>query len=190
MNLLAVDTTSEQIVLAVSKDGVNDYYVGEEGAKRHNATLLNAMDSFLQKNDLSVDKIDVFGVVVGPGSFTGIRIGVATVNALALSTGKKTVAVTSLEVPVKDGENALVALDCKHDNYYCGLFQDGNVTYAPMTKTEIEAIDVAKIFLSGVHPKEMLDICLKKAAAGDFCGQAKPFYMKRSSAERETGIIC
>lgn len=190
MNLLAVDTTSDQIVLALYKEGSSDYFVGEKGAKKHNSVLLNDVDGFLQKNDLSINDIDVFGAVVGPGSFTGIRIGVSTVNALAISLGKKTVSVTSLEVPVQEGEDALVALDCKHDNYYCGLFKSGNATYFPLTRSEIEKNDEKKIFLDGVYPRELLDKCVKKALAGDFCGQAKPFYMKRSSAERETGILC
>lgn len=190
MILLAVDTSSEAIVLSLQNGDNKDYFIGEKGSRRHNAGLLSDMDAFLKKNDLTIAQVDVFGVVVGPGSFTGIRIGVATVNALSFALDKKVVSVTSLELPVEGNERVLTALDCKHDNYYCGLFEGDSVSYMPLTKAEIDGKDVKKIFLQRTYEKELLEKCVAKAEKGEFCIQAKPFYLKRSSAERETGILC
>ena len=190
MKLLAVDTSSDAIVLALANGDKKDYFVGEKGAKRHNAALLSDIDAFLERNDMSLQDVDVFGVVVGPGSFTGIRIGVATVNAFSLALHKKIVAVTSLELPVDGRGRVLTALDCRHDNFYCGIFENGEAEYLPLTREEIEKADCPVVYLSGNYQEELLEKCLLKAEKGEFYTQAKPFYLKRSSAERETGILC
>ena len=190
MKLLALDTTTENIVIGLHVEGHNEVFVGEKGSKKHNAALLGLIDDLLKNNGLDIKDIDVFGVSVGPGSFTGIRVGVATINAFALANNKKTVEVVTLDLPVVEGENVLTMIDCKHDNYYCGLYIDGKVDYLPLTKVEIDAIKVDKILMNGTYGKELIFKCLQKAERGDFVTQAKPFYLKRSSAERETGILC
>lgn len=189
MKILAVDTTSEYIVLALKNGGSEDYFVSERGCKKHNSTLLFHIDEILKKNGLTLADVDVFGVAVGPGSFTGIRVGVATVNAFALALGKKTVEVTTLELPAEE-DDVVTMLDCRHNNFYCGVFRGGKREYLALTEEEAEKIPLPKIRMEGVYPGQLLKKCADKAAAGDFCAQAKPFYLKPSSAERETGIIC
>ncbi|MBR1747170.1 MAG: tRNA (adenosine(37)-N6)-threonylcarbamoyltransferase complex dimerization subunit type 1 TsaB [Clostridia bacterium] len=190
MNILALDTSAEKIVLSLFANDKKDYYIGQGAAKKHNSELLIQIDSFLKRNGLTVEELDVIGVVVGPGSFTGIRIGVATANALAKALSKKIIEVTSLELPVEDAGRVLVALDCKHDNYYCGLFENDTVEYQPLTRSEIDSFDGKVLFLNGAYEKELLEKVLTKTDREEFSSQAKPFYMKRSSAERETGILC
>ena len=89
MNILCIDTSADSIALALLLEGDSpQYFVGADDKKKHNSVLLGYIEEFLAKNNTFIQQIDVFGVVVGPGSFTGIRVGVATVNALALR-GKK-----------------------------------------------------------------------------------------------------
>ena len=91
MNILAIDTSTDKITLGLAIGEKKAYYIGEKGCKRHNSALLECVDALLSSNGVTVGDIDVFGVVRGPGSFTGIRIGVATVNALAMGVGAKIV---------------------------------------------------------------------------------------------------
>lgn len=68
------------------------------GKFRTSEILLPTIDSLLTKEGLSLSDLDYVGVVVGPGSFTGIRIGVSTVRAIAYTLGKKCVPVTYFDV--------------------------------------------------------------------------------------------
>lgn len=189
MRLLCLDTTTEYIVLALKNDNKSDFYISEKGCKKHNSILLSAIDAFLEKNGLKISDIDVFGVAIGPGSFTGIRVGVATVNAFSMALNKKIVEVTTLELPVKE-DKTMTLLDCKHDNYYCGIFDGDKKEYLALNKCEIERYDYAKIYMSGTYEKELLNKCERKVNNGEFATQARPFYIKKSSAEIETGIKC
>lgn len=189
MKLLALDATAERIVIALYKDGKRDYFSSEKGAKKHNSALLGYIDAFLGRNGIGLSDIDVFGVAVGPGSFTGIRVGVATINAFNLALGKKIVEVTTLEIH-KEEWDCLVMLDCKHGNYYCGKFANNEAEYLALSEEEADEVDLPKVYVSETAGEELLEKCLQKAAEGAFTTQAKPFYLKKSSAERETGIEC
>ena len=190
MKLLALDTTTEKIVVGLHIDGRDEVFVSDKESKKHNSVLLSIIDELLKKNNLDLADIDVFGVSVGPGSFTGIRVGVATINAFALANNKKIVEIITLDLPVKDGKNVMTMIDCKHNNYYCGLYIDGKAEYMPLTKSEIDGCAIEKILMNGTYGQELLDKCLQKTKNNEFVAQAKPYYLKRSSAERETGILC
>lgn len=181
MNLLTIDTTTDQIILGLTFNNKNYYFQGEKNCKKHNELLLTYVDIFLTDNGATLSDIDVFGVVVGPGSFTGIRIGVATVNAFAMATKKKIVEITSLE-QLDNGEEKLVLLDCRHGNYYVGKF-GRTVEYMALNESEIAGIKLKKVYLTEVHPDAIQSKCNEKAELGLFVKQAKPFYLKKSSAE-------
>ena len=73
-----------------------------------------------------VKDIDLFVCDIGPGSFTGIRIGVATIKAFVDVTNKKTIGVTSLEClaqNVEEDETICTLIDAKNDNVYYGFFE-------------------------------------------------------------------
>lgn len=181
MNILALDAASDRIGLALKFGEKRDFFLGEAGKKSHSKNLLTQIEKLLEKNGVSPADIDVFGVVVGPGSFTGIRIGVATINAFAAALGKKTVSVTGPELFASEDKPALVS--CGHGEYYAGEIRDGEIVYSVMTEEEAECFP-AKTYITGPSPEILLKKCEEKAAAGDFTGQAKPFYLKKSSAER------
>ncbi len=189
MKLLALDTTTERVVIALKNDDKTDFFVSEKGGKKHNSALLGFVDGVLNKNGLTLNEIDCLGVSVGPGSFTGIRVGVATVNAFSLALDVKKVQVTTLELPARSGD-AVVMLSCGHGNFYCGIFRDNTVEYAVLTEDEAKSTDLPLIYMDGTYEKELLKRCEEKFVGGEFVSQAKPFYLRKSSAERETGIEC
>lgn len=187
MNVLCIDTTAEKLIFALKKGDSYSEYIGQPNSKKHNSTLLPLLDNFLRGNGINIQSIDVFGVVVGPGSFTGIRIGVATVNAFALANSKPVIEITVLE-QFLNAEQCFVGISCKHDNYYCALKKSDEIIYRHMNIEEIKKNDDVFYEITGSTPKTMMQIALEKIEHNKFVKSARPFYMKKSSAERETGI--
>ena len=77
MNILGLDTTGNTLSVAVNRDGklVSEIYI--DNGLKHSTTLMPAVHSALEAAEIKIGEIDVFAVAAGPGSFTGIRIGVA-----------------------------------------------------------------------------------------------------------------
>lgn len=97
MRILAIDTATDAATAAVIED---DIVIGEtilNHKKTHSQKIMVMIERMLSDLELEVSDIDVFAVAAGPGSFTGLRIGIATVKALAHSVNKKTVGISTLE---------------------------------------------------------------------------------------------
>ena len=97
MKILAVDTSSS-VASAAIVDG--DKLICEcvlNNKLTHSQTIMPIIDDIFKKSELTPFDIDIFAVSNGPGSFTGLRIGVTTVKGLAHATGKPVVGVNTLE---------------------------------------------------------------------------------------------
>jgi tRNA threonylcarbamoyladenosine biosynthesis protein TsaB len=93
----------------------------------HGSWLLAAVEQLLELAGMTPQALDGFGVTVGPGSFTGLRVGLATVKGLALATGKPIVGVSTLQtlalqVPHVAGP-VCALLDARKREVYAGIFQ-------------------------------------------------------------------
>lgn len=97
MRILAIDTSSGAGSVAVVEDGQlkAEHYLHHK--LTHSQTIMPMVDAVLKSCELKPSDIDFFAASVGPGSFTGLRIGVATVKGLAHAAGKKVIAVNTLE---------------------------------------------------------------------------------------------
>jgi tRNA threonylcarbamoyladenosine biosynthesis protein TsaB len=97
MLILALDTTTRAGSVAIVRDGVVlDVLVGD-GARDHADRLPSDVQRLLGANGLALRDVDLFGVAAGPGSFTGLRIGIATIQGLAFANSRSVVAVSALE---------------------------------------------------------------------------------------------
>ncbi|RII26615.1 MAG: tRNA (adenosine(37)-N6)-threonylcarbamoyltransferase complex dimerization subunit type 1 TsaB [Geobacter sp.] len=96
MKLLTIDTSTNTCSVALSCDGrlVGEYLL--EMQRTLSERLLAGVELLLEGAGMDVKELDGFGVALGPGSFTGLRIGIATVKGLALSTGKPVAGFSSL----------------------------------------------------------------------------------------------
>lgn len=97
MKILAVDTSTWMETAALLDDGELIVERSIAVKETHNRRLLETVDHVLKDGGISLKDVDVFAVGLGPGSFTGIRIGVTTVKALAWSLGKSVIGVSSLD---------------------------------------------------------------------------------------------
>ena len=130
MNLLAVETSSSACSATAARDGVLfRSFVASAGT--HSASLFPMIAAALEKAGLSPDMIDRFAVSAGPGSFTGIRIGVAAIKGLAFAKDPPCIGISSLEAAVwSSGHEGTVCslIDARRGNFYAALFEkQGNV---------------------------------------------------------------
>lgn len=190
MKILAVDTTWDKMVVALYSDDKIYSEISDEGAKIHNSLILPIIDRLLDKADVKIGEVDYFAAVVGPGSFTGIRIGVSTINALAFASGGKKIAINALEELAYscNDEEFYTAIDCRHNCYYYGKFNggfDNMVTMGEITSEELDNVTCKVIKKnSSSNPESLIAICKAKIESGDL-GILTPLYLKKSQAERE-----
>lgn len=97
MKLLAIDTSGPVCGVAVMKDGAIVYEASAINRMTHSVNLLPMIDAACQSAGMTIAALDRIAVVSGPGSFTGVRIGVSTVKGLAHAHGTPCVAVDALE---------------------------------------------------------------------------------------------
>lgn len=97
MKVLAVDTTSNSGSAAILDGDVLKGYMGFSRKPGYAEKLLPTVEQLLEELSLRLSEIDGLAVAAGPGSFTGLRIGIATMEGLAYATGRPIVGVSSLE---------------------------------------------------------------------------------------------
>lgn len=97
MKILAVDTATYTGSVALLEDDQVAAEWNLQSAQTHNRRLLQAIDFLLQQKGWDIGAIDAFAVTLGPGSFTGLRIGLSTVKTLAWSLAKPFVGISSLD---------------------------------------------------------------------------------------------
>lgn len=98
MRILAIDTSTMLGGIAILDDSTGLIMESRLNIRAtHSERLMSEIDRALDKSGLGYDNIDSIAVTVGPGSFTGLRIGIGTVKGLAFATGIKTIAVPTLE---------------------------------------------------------------------------------------------
>ncbi len=190
MKILAVDTAWDSMVVALSVDGKIYSETSLDGAKKHNSLILPMIDRLLDKAGIKISEVDNFAAVVGPGSFTGIRIGVSTVNALAFACNKNSVAINALEEIAYycADKEFYTAIDCRHNCYYYGKFNGGFDNMVSMGEISATALDEAKCRVLKKtlpsDPNALIEIAKSKIAKGE-TGALAPLYLKKSQAERE-----
>ncbi len=97
MLILALDTTTRAGSLALLCDGCLLEVAAGDATLTHAARLPGAILDALSRHHLTLGDVDLYGVAVGPGSFTGLRIGIATVQGLAFAHGRFVVGVSALD---------------------------------------------------------------------------------------------
>ncbi len=131
MNILAIDTTTKTASVALlKKSKLFEKEISNEIT--HSEKLLPLVDQILTENNVDITNIDMFACLSGPGSFTGVRIGLATIKGLSMVNKKTTFAINSLEALaltcyLNNGLNkdkyVLSLIDAKNDRAYYSLYK-------------------------------------------------------------------
>lgn len=127
MIILAVHSTSAQLGVAVtSGDSVLAESVLPPG-REHLENLALMINDVTARARVGLKNVDGFGVAIGPGSFSGIRIGLATVKGMALALKKPVAGISSLEIlawePLHEGESGASLIDARRREIYVGMYK-------------------------------------------------------------------
>lgn len=149
MRILALECSSVSASVALTENGrvlCSDFV---RSGLTHSQTLLPMLEKMLKENSVGIDTVDVFACTAGPGSFTGVRIGVAAVKGLADARNKPCFAVSSLETaayPLRGREEVVCAvMDARCNQVYTASFYKGE----RLTEDEAILIDELKEKLLG-----------------------------------------
>ena len=129
MKILAIDTTSEICGVAILEDENLIIDNSLNNGLTHSEKLMPLIKELLIETNLKLNDIDLFVCDKGPGSFTGIRIGVSTIKAFSDVTKKTCMGISSLKslaytLPIPTESCYVCSLiDAKHENCYCGIFK-------------------------------------------------------------------
>ena len=134
MKILAVDSSGLVASVAIVEDDtlVAEYTINYK--KTHSQTLLPMLDEIVKMTETDLQSVDAIAVAKGPGSFTGLRIGAATVKGLALTLDKPVIGVPTVEGLAMNlyGADALICplMDARRNQVYTGIYQfcDGELT--------------------------------------------------------------
>jgi len=130
MLILGFDTTSPEGGVALSRDGESLGDVHADGKANYSVALFEMTDRLLESARRRVEDVDLFAAASGPGSFTGIRVGLAAAQGWAKAFGRPVRGVSVLEAMVEAARSqagvALPLLDARRGEFYGGLFRRGS----------------------------------------------------------------
>ncbi|NBB50501.1 tRNA (adenosine(37)-N6)-threonylcarbamoyltransferase complex dimerization subunit type 1 TsaB [Rhizobium sp. CRIBSB] len=210
MIVLAIDTAGVDCAAAVfdSDSGKLLGRVSETIGRGHAERLMAMIDEALTEARLTLADVNRIGVTVGPGSFTGIRVGVAAARGLALALGVECVGVSTLEVLAKAAPETdkpvLAAINAHRDEVYAQSFENG----APHGEALLLELDeyLARAAIPGTvlvgsasalvvdrsaetgpdhYP---IEIVARISAMAKAQGKPKPLYLRGPDAKPQTGF--
>ena len=178
LKILAIDTSAAAASCAVCEDGV---VLGESYVSRkltHSQTILPMVEDLLKNCRLTVSEMDGFAVAAGPGSFTGLRIGISAVKALAFAEGKPAAGVSTLQALAYNlmGVSGIVCavMDARCGQVYSGVFQGNDCGMVRLLDDDAQMVE--QLF------EKLESLCAEKKQTVWFVGDGAALCMRRYEA--------
>ena len=162
MKILAIDSTETTVAAAVAEGRELTASVTVNGRLNHSETLLPAIEGIMRSVGLDYGDIDIFACSEGPGSFTGVRIGAATVKGLAFGRGKPCVGVSALHAMAYNfiGYSGIVCpvMDARRSQLYNAVFRINGREIIRLSPDRVITASELAAELSG-YPGEPVYFC-------------------------------
>lgn len=129
MKILAVDSSSVTASVAITENGkvLAENFINN--GLTHSQTLMPMVEKTINESGISVKDIDLFAITHGPGSFTGVRIGIASIKGMADALDKKCLPISTLEAIAEPLRNedviACAVMDARCNQVYTAIFNNG-----------------------------------------------------------------
>jgi len=145
MKILAVDTATSSLSVAVMQAGSLCTEITRSTGETHARHLMTLVDTALNLSDICVADLDAFAVTIGPGTFTGLRIGLSTIQGMATATSKPVAGIGSLDAlaaqAAPDSQTAgflvCAMLDARRQEVYGRLFRADGQAMAPVSEPRV-----------------------------------------------------
>lgn len=200
MNYFAIDTSNKSLTVLVCKDGKVYTEFDAECGVDHSVQLMPKVEQLCERAKFDLSTADFFACVVGAGSFTGIRIGVATVKAMCLAYKKPCLSITSFDTLAYNeiGGKVLALIDAKHNAFYACGYSDGKVDFQPSYIMRDEALKLSDNYTTIVSQTKIDGFNVKTVSVSDGLKKAieqkinevsfdldalNPLYVRKSQAE-------
>lgn len=152
-NILAIDTSTDYLSIALSRGGKIIAKFHKKSDMRHSILLVPTIVKLLKKARLKPSAIDFFAISIGPGSFTGLRIGATVVKGLAFALKKPIIPVPTLDAIAYNARSfkgvVCPVLDARKNKVYACLYRSGGDNIKKISKYMLTPLD------------ELLKKCLK-----------------------------
>src|SRR5947199_6710011 len=191
MIILASDTSLPLLSVALLRDDDLLAAAALEGKGSRNEKLLPAIDWLLGESSIDRHDVDLFAVTRGPGSFTGVRIGLATMQGLALALGKPVCAMSTHEAIAPANGRASIVDDAGRGEFYVSAYDDAREVIAPhlAKREEVDALDHV-IRVADVMQRDSVALaCARRAREIELRGDGEryrditPIYVRLAEAE-------
>jgi len=143
LKILSIDTSSPVCAVAILEDNKLIKEISQNNGLTHSEKLMPIIEQILTETNLKLKDIDLLVCDKGPGSFTGIRIGVATIKAFTDSLNIPAIGISSLETLAYNiNNNGIICslIDAKNYNCYYGVFESNGHTYSQMNHLSVDNI--------------------------------------------------
>ena len=144
MTILGVDCSSDLMSLGLVESSKVLGSISFHSRRRHLSKLIPWIEMLISESEISKEKIKAIACVIGPGSFTGLRIGITTMQGLALAWNIPVLQIYSLDVLAKNilHENVCICMHSRKDQFFCGFYEN------KVRKGEIQVKSEAEILSS------------------------------------------
>ena len=160
MKILALETSAKSVSCAVVEDGAPLASAYQCTGLTHSRTLLPMVDAMLKNADLTIDDMDAIAIAAGPGSFTGLRIGIAAVKGLAWAADKPCLGISTLEAMAENIAHlsglVVGAMDARRAQVYNAIFEAAAGELRRLTEDRAISIEELYADLAKIDKKIIL----------------------------------
>ena len=190
MLILAADTSLPILSVALLRDGQVLGASAVEGRSSRNEKLLPAIDWLLTETGSDRREVDLFAVTRGPGSFTGVRIGLATIQGMAPALGKPVCAMSTHEAIAPQSGRWTIVDDAGRGEFYVSMFENGDEVISPRLARDLSEFGEPRLIVSEVLQRNNVALsCARRASAilansrlGEY-SDITPIYVRLAEAE-------
>ena len=198
MKILSIDTASNICGVSILEDSSLICNLDKNTDRTHSENLMPMIDKAFKDSNLNLKDMDLLVCDVGPGSFTGLRIGVATIKAFKDSLHIPCIGISSLQIlayNIKDllNEDDIVAsiMDCKNNNCYFALYQKKHNIIETLIEPQAEDIDTGLNIISSYISDNFDNINLTFVGDGSvlFKDNIKTYFSTANFADDKSNIL-